>query len=64
MRVLTKEEVQSHVNAIERDGFSVMENAIEPEFADAINAELEYLQRVRPGGDIAPAPFTGQVTRR
>ncbi len=64
MQALTEAEVQGHVDAIARDGFSILENAIEPEFAQAIHAELERLQQVRPGGDIPPAPFTGQVTRR
>ncbi len=64
MRALAEEEIQNHVDAIARDGFSVMENAIEPEFADAISNELAHLQQVRPGGDIPPAPFTGRVTRR
>lgn len=64
MRALTEEEAQRHVDAIARDGFSVMEGAIEPEFVAAITDELTRLQQVRPGGDIPPAPFTGQVTRR
>lgn len=64
MRELTEQEVQRHVETIARDGYSIMENAIDDEFAAAITAELERLQRVRPGGDIAPGPFTGEVTRR
>lgn len=64
MRTLTPEDVRHHVAAIERDGYSIMENAIEAEFMADINAELERLENVRPGGDIPPAPFTGQVTRR
>ena len=64
MRELSQEEVDQHVASIERDGFSIMENAIEAEFLADISAELERLERVRPGGDIAPGPFTGQVTRR
>ena len=64
LRELTQEEVQEHVDAIERDGYSVMHNAIDAEFADSIATELERLQKARPGGDIAPGPFTGEVTRR
>ncbi|MGY9012449.1 MAG: phytanoyl-CoA dioxygenase family protein [Rhodobacterales bacterium] len=64
MRELTQIEVEAHLEAIARDGFSVMENAIDDVFAGKIAAELERLQQVRPGGDIAPAPFTGAVTRR
>ncbi len=51
-------------DAIERDGFAIMEGAIDPNFCADICAELEALERVRPGGDIAPGPFTGLVTRR
>ncbi|MDP6810415.1 MAG: phytanoyl-CoA dioxygenase family protein [Pseudomonadales bacterium] len=64
MRELTNEEVEHHVAAIERDGFSIMEDAIAPEFLTELELELERLQEVRPGGDIPPAPFTGFVTRR
>lgn len=64
MRELSQQEVDQHVAYIERDGFSIMENAIEAEFLADISAELERLEQVRPGGDIAPGPFTGQVTRR
>ncbi|MGK0224124.1 MAG: hypothetical protein ACI9ON_003373 [Limisphaerales bacterium] len=64
MRELSQQEIDHHVASIERDGFSIMENAIEAEFLADIGAELERLGRVRPGGDIAPGPFTGQVTRR
>lgn len=64
MRELTEAEIQDHVDSIQRVGFSIMENAIDESFASAIAAELERLQRVRPGGDIAPGPFTGEVTRR
>lgn len=64
MRQLTREEIQTHVDAIACNGFSVMPGAIEPEFLEAIRAELDRLEQVRPGGDVPPAAFTGQVTRR
>ena len=64
MQALTDDQVKKYVEAIERDGYAIMEDAILRPFQDEILAELERLQRVRPGGDIAPAPFTGHVTRR
>jgi ectoine hydroxylase-related dioxygenase (phytanoyl-CoA dioxygenase family) len=64
MTTLTEDQVQEHVEAIARDGFSIMRNAIDPEFLQELKEELERLERVRPGGDVPPAPFTGQVTRR
>lgn len=64
MRELTEEEVAEHVLNINRDGFSIMENVIDPDLLARISIELERLQTMRPGGDIPPAPFTGHVTRR
>ncbi len=64
MRLLTDAEVETHVANIERDGFSVMEGAVEPDFLAEITDEMDRLERVRPGGDIPPQPFTGEVTRR
>lgn len=64
MSLLTEPQVRSHVANIEAKGFSIMENAIEPEFMREICDELDRLQQVRPGGDIPPGPFTGLVTRR
>ncbi len=64
MRELTPDEVTAHAANVARDGFSIMTDAIDARFADEIRDELERLQRVRPGGDIPPGPFTGQVTRR
>lgn len=64
MKPLSDTEVKKHVEAIARDGFSVMPGAIETDMLQEIRVELERLEKVRPGGDIPPAPFTGQVTRR
>ncbi|MFL2527878.1 MAG: phytanoyl-CoA dioxygenase family protein [Candidatus Azotimanducaceae bacterium] len=64
MEKLTKEQVRSHVESVSRDGFSIMENAINSEFLREIRDELARLEEVRPGGDIPPGPFTGFVTRR
>ena len=64
MRKLTQDEVQHHVDTIAEQGFSVLEHAIEDDFADSILIELDRLERERPGGDIPPGPFTGHVTRR
>jgi len=64
MRLLSEAEVDAHVANIERDGYSIMEGALAPAFIDELLEELRRLQRVRPGGDIPPQAFTGQVTRR
>lgn len=64
MRDLSDREVAEHVANINRDGFSIMENAIDTNLMARIQVELETLQDKRPGGDIPPAPFTGHVTRR
>jgi hypothetical protein len=64
MPLLSATDVKRHADNIAKDGFSVMPGAIDPAFSREINDELDRLARVRPGGDIPPAPFSGQVTRR
>lgn len=64
MRELTQAEQQRHADDISRQGFSIMEDAIDEPFRAALVEEFEHLERVRPGGDIPPAPFSGFVTRR
>ncbi len=64
MRPLTEAEVDAHVGRIARDGFCIMPDAIPEPLQREISDELDRLERVRPGGDIPPGPFTGQVTRR
>ena len=64
MEKLTTEQVNSHVESIAKNGYSIMENAIDQEFLLEICDELARLEEVRPGGDIPPGPFTGFVTRR
>lgn len=64
MRSLTETEIQRHVGEIDGQGFSIMEQAFDASQTRAILAELTRLEAVRPGGDIAPAPFTGFHTRR
>lgn len=61
---LTEAEVDHHVANLKRDGYSMMTGAISPAFVAALNAELDRLQSVRPGGDLPPQPFSGHVTRR
>ncbi|MEM7019868.1 MAG: phytanoyl-CoA dioxygenase family protein [Pseudomonadota bacterium] len=64
MRALSEEEVKQHVDNIQKNGYSIMENAIDENFQAEICAELDRLEQVRPGGDIPPGPFTGFVTKR
>lgn len=61
---LSEAEVERHVANIARDGFSVMEGAVPPDFLAEIEDELDRLESVRPGGDVQPQVFTGHVTRR
>lgn len=61
---LRAEEIALHAEAIRAQGYSVMEDALDEGFRTEILAEIERLQRVRPGGDLGPAPFSGFVTRR
>ena len=57
-------EIQQHIDAIARQGFTILEGAISAELQSDLIAELQRLESVRPGGDIPPGPFTGYVTRR
>ena len=64
MKPLSDERVADLAARIEQDGFAIMRDAIQPDFLEEILAEIDRLERVRPGGDIPPGPFTGHVTRR
>ena len=64
MKKLTEEQVKGHGESVAKNGYSIMENAIEQDFLLEICDELARLEEVRPGGDIPPGPFTGFVTRR
>ena len=61
---LSAEAVARHAAAVAKDGYTILPDAIPEAFRLEIIAEIERLESVRPGGDIPPAPFTGQVTRR
>lgn len=61
---LAEKDLSGHLEALQRNGFTILADAIPPAFRHEILAELERLQQVRPGGDIPPSPFTGLVTRR
>jgi ectoine hydroxylase-related dioxygenase (phytanoyl-CoA dioxygenase family) len=56
-------QIQTHVDKIERDGYSIVEHAIELDFVDALVADLERLEREL---DVSPAPnrFEGVKTWR
>ena len=64
MRELTESEQQHHADEVAKQGYSIMEGAIDRDFRSALLEEFEHLEQVRPGGDLAPAPFSGYVTRR
>jgi ectoine hydroxylase-related dioxygenase (phytanoyl-CoA dioxygenase family) len=61
--VLSAEAVQSHVDAIARDGYTIVPDAIEPELLDALTADLVTLERLYA---IEPAnnAFEGERTLR
>src|SRR5207249_4527330 len=55
--------LKAHVDAIARDGYTVVEDAIEPDLVDALNDDLERLERelhVEPAGN----SFEGSRTLR
>jgi len=55
--------VRAHVEAIERDGYTIVEDGIEPDLVDALAADLDRLERelgVEPAGN----SFEGARTRR
>lgn len=64
MRQLSEKEILNHASEIAEQGYSIMEEVIDNKFRLQVLDELERLESVRPGGDIAPGPFTGFVTRR
>ena len=43
--MLAADRIESHVAAVERDGYTIVEGAIEPELIDELGAELERLER-------------------
>jgi ectoine hydroxylase-related dioxygenase (phytanoyl-CoA dioxygenase family) len=61
--MLTEPTLDHHVEQIERDGYTILEDAIEPELLDALTDDLERLERVF---DVAPAAnsFEGTNTVR
>lgn len=61
---LSEDELGRYVEQVRCDGYAIIREAIPPAFREEIIAEIERLERVRPGGDIPPGPFTGHVTRR
>ena len=61
--MLSAEQVKQHEERIARDGYSILENAIEPDFIDALAEDLLRLEREH---DIRPAKndFEGHRTWR
>ncbi|MEM7079636.1 MAG: phytanoyl-CoA dioxygenase family protein [Pseudomonadota bacterium] len=64
MRELSATEIEAHIDAVAQQGYTIMTDAIDAALLQDLHEELERLEQVRPGGDIAPAPFTGFHTRR
>src|SRR6266478_2777736 len=53
-QMMDSAQIQAHVDKIARDGYSIVEGAIEPDFVDALVADLERLERelgVRPASN-------------
>jgi ectoine hydroxylase-related dioxygenase (phytanoyl-CoA dioxygenase family) len=61
---LGSQQIDDHIAAISQNGYTILVDAIDEELLERIRTELDRLEWVRPGGDIAPAPFSGYVTRR
>jgi ectoine hydroxylase-related dioxygenase (phytanoyl-CoA dioxygenase family) len=61
--MLSTTEVQGHVERIARDGYTILERAIEPELIDGLAADLDRLEREL---NVKPArnPFEGTQTLR
>ncbi|GIW41794.1 MAG: hypothetical protein KatS3mg076_2371 [Candidatus Binatia bacterium] len=61
--MLTEAEVQAHLERIARDGYTIVENAIEPELVEALREDLLRLERAL---DVKPAAnsFEGVRTLR
>jgi ectoine hydroxylase-related dioxygenase (phytanoyl-CoA dioxygenase family) len=61
--MLTEPTLDPHVEHIERDGYTILEDAIEPELLDALTDDLERLERVF---EVVPADnsFEGTKTVR
>ena len=61
--MLSAEAVRSHVDAIARDGYTIVEDAIEPDLLDELTADLEQLEQLY---EIGPSPnaFEGERTLR
>jgi ectoine hydroxylase-related dioxygenase (phytanoyl-CoA dioxygenase family) len=62
-RVLEAATIKGHVEAVARDGYTIIEGAIEPELVDALNADL---RRLEDGMSVEPADnsFEGSRTIR
>jgi ectoine hydroxylase-related dioxygenase (phytanoyl-CoA dioxygenase family) len=61
--MLSAEQIQRHKESIDREGYTIVERAIEPDFVDALNADLLRLEREL---GIVPADnrFEGRATVR
>jgi hypothetical protein len=64
VRELTEAEAAAYAADVGENGYAIMGGATDRALAGEIRAELVRLARVQPGGDVLPAPFTGQVARR
>jgi len=64
MEKLSEDRVRRHSDEILTQGTTVVRDAIDADLMREIIEELDRLEKVRPGGDIPPGPFTGFTTRR
>jgi ectoine hydroxylase-related dioxygenase (phytanoyl-CoA dioxygenase family) len=61
--MMDPKQVRQHVEKVRKDGYSIVENALEPDFVDALVADLERLERelgVKPSANV----FEGAKTVR
>ena len=61
--MLAPEQISHHVERVARDGYTIVENAIEPDFVDALAQDLQRLESVL-GITVANNRFEGRNTLR
>jgi len=62
--MLQEMDIRHHLLAIERDGYTIIENAIEPSFCDSLASDLLRIERemdVRPAGNVFEGAHTVRI---